>query len=222
MLVGMLLASSDLVQAAPVTLAFEATINTVIPGIPFDSGLDYRVGDVVKGRFTFDPQIGTDNMYLLAPQPHELVLDIHGAVFATPGFQIESVNDSSISDFDLASVVDILNVGAGGLSPANSATFPNLDPHQSSFRLTLYGPQTIYGPAIALQIASLPANVADWNTFTIWRQLSVAFGDGKGGAIGFQATVGPFTAVPEPASGELASLLVAFGLLKHRQIEHNN
>ena len=70
LLVVTLLASNNLVNAAPVTLAFDAQIDAVPPGIPFDSGLDYQVGDIVKGRFTFDPQVGMDNMYLLAPQSH--------------------------------------------------------------------------------------------------------------------------------------------------------
>ncbi len=48
--------------AAPVTLAFEAQIHKVFPGIPFDSGIEFTEGDVISGQFTFEPDDGDGGM----------------------------------------------------------------------------------------------------------------------------------------------------------------
>lgn len=205
--------SGSLVQAAPITFTFEATINSVYVGIPFNLGIDYQVGDVVAGKFAFDPLEGDGSTAVRVLQPHDFLLNVNGAVFATPSFEIESVNDALlIAEYSPASVVDILAAGGAGLSAANPADFPNLSLTQSSFLMRLDGPES------ALPIASVPANASDWNSFNLSRQMIVSFRDGNGGAIGFQATVGDFVVLPEPSSllGSLLGILIL--LTHHRQI----
>ena len=143
-------------------------------------------------------------------QPHEFAFNINGAVFAAPNYQIEAVNNSSISDFPLASRIDSLTVGAGGLQAANPADFPNLDPSRSGFRMTLYAPDSV------LAQASVPSGVGIWNSFFLWRSIEVSFGDGVG-HVGFQAFVGPFVEVPEPTNFAMTWFAI-FALLRPSRV----
>lgn len=195
-------------EAAPITLAFEARIDEVISGIPFDLGLDYHVGDVVSGKFTFHPLAGDGGMYLEAPQLHELSLNINGNVFWTPQFGILSVNNGLMFEPPPAIVVDRLHVGSGKLAAAFPAAFPNLDPTQSGLKMELWGTLDV------LPSASIPANVADWNALILQRRLTVFFANGTGDLVGFFATVGPFTTIPEPGIPGLVLILVLLFLLK--------
>src|SRR4029078_13352196 len=108
-------------ESAPITLSFDATIHTVFPGIPFDSGVNFAVDDIIHGRFTFEPQTSPGDMYLLATQAYELAIDVNGTELTTQGFQLESVNNSPISEFTPVNEVDVLVLGAGELSPINPA-----------------------------------------------------------------------------------------------------
>ncbi len=203
--------SSSAIFAAPATLRFDATIGTIFPGIPFDSGIDFALGDIVSGHFTFEPAEGDGGVLMFATmQPYEFSLDIGGAKFSTHGFEIQSLNDTVITDFAPASSVDSLQVGAGGLSAADPTMFPNIDPTTSGLTLLLFGPTS------SVSIPRYPEDPAVWNNFNLFRALTVAFGDGMGGVVGFQATVGQFATVPEPSAISISTLLVVIALFTHR------
>jgi hypothetical protein len=188
--------------AAPISFHFDATIGTVYDAIPFDSGLNFALGDTISGEFSFDPVPGDGSMLFDSHQPHEFSFNINGAIFTSPNFEIEAVNNAPISDFDLASIVDILRVGAGGLLADVPTNYPNLDPQFSNFRMTLYGPFN------SSTQASVPPEAADWNSFNLWRSIEVSFGDGKGHSVGFQAFVAPFSEIPEPTAEAIAWLAI--------------
>jgi len=54
--------------AAPVTFAFEVTVDSVFPGAPFDSEIDLAEGDVITGQFTFEPNAGDGNSPFMVNQ----------------------------------------------------------------------------------------------------------------------------------------------------------
>lgn len=189
-----LLAFCTTATAAPVTLRFEAEIGTIAAGLPFDSGIEYSLGDIVTGQMTFEPVVGNGGMLFESQQPFDFQLNINGVELAAPSFTIESVDGAAITDFPPADHIDSLTLAGGGLSPIVPDSLPNLDAESSGFRMALFGPTS------AIQQVEVPASVATWNDFSLWRQLSVSFRDGNGGAVGFQASVGSFAVVPEPST----------------------
>ena len=99
-------------------------------------------------------------------QPYATLLTINGVNLITPNLEIESVDDAVITDFPTASVIDSLRFGprVGCLRQIQQAVQTSiLD--RSGFTMFLYGQAT------SLPIASLPANVAAWNTFDLRREL---------------------------------------------------
>ena len=221
-LMNAFLALDPRVEAAPVTLRFDATIGTVSTGIPFDSGVQFSLGDTISGKFTFDPAEGDGGMSFHAVQPYDFFLNINYVSLFTPSFEIEAINNTVIiSDCPagvdcLSGPVDELDLGGGGLSWVENAPPLNIDPSKSGFRMTLNGMANV------LAQASHPSDADVWNDFDLRRQFDVDFEDGNGGAIGFVATLGEFVAIPEPSSLGLASLLGAFILLVRRQIIFTN
>ena len=191
--------------AAPVTLAFEAEID-ILTGLPFDSGLLFEVGDVVSGVFTFDPAEGDGSTVLELTQPRRFSLNINGVVVSTASYEVEVFNDSPITDFPSASLVDSLRLGVVTLLQFMPICCQTSTRQLPSCRLNLLA------AADVLDQASLPEAAAIWNAFNLRRQLSVIFRDGKGAVEGFQATVGQFDVVPEPtAVSSLAIALLAAG-----------
>ncbi len=212
LLVSPFIALSSTAPAAPIEFAFEATIDTVVMGIPFDLGLDYQVGDKITGKFMFDPIAGDGEMYLESQQPYKFSLDVNGHQFKVESFEIQSVNDSPTSDFLPVHVSDFLVLGSGGLTPINASAFPNLDPTRSNVRMELYGPDDV------LSTASVPPSLLVWNSFDLRRPLIVTFRDGLGGATGFQAMVEQFRAVPEPTGYQIAWILSLSTLAIQRRV----
>ncbi len=191
--VGGCLVTSKATQAAPITLRFNATIGNIYNAIPFDAGFDFALGDVIVGQFTFEPQPGDGNMVFESLQPYQFEFNINGSKFASPDYETESVNNSLIMDFSLASRIDSIRLGADNLQAMNPAEFPNIDPSHSYFQITLYAPDDAFAQA------SVPTDVTTWNKFNLWRSIEMSFGNGSGHT-GFQAFIGAFTEVPEPST----------------------
>ncbi len=182
--------------AAPVTFGFEAEIDR-LSGIPFDSGINFSVGDIISGQFTFDPSAGDGTTHFVGIQPHSFGLNINGVAVSVPTFSIEVFNDTPILDFPPTSQVDSIKLGAGDLAPLQPELFPNIDATVSNFRMEFLA------PTFSLDQASIPGSAAVWNEFVLRRQLSVRFRSGSGDVVGFHATVRPFFAIPEPTPGQL-------------------
>lgn len=196
-------------SAAPITLQFEATVTTVATGFPFESGIHFAEGDVISGVFAFEPNGGTGGMNLNTIQPYTFSLQINGKILAVPNFEIRSSNDTPIEDVPSASTIDSLVLGASGLSPQSPGI--NISPNFSGFRITLFG------AANTFDSAKIPDDLSVWNSFDVWRDISVSVRDGSGGAIGFQATIGNFQVVPEPSAIVILtfSILKLFGRARH-------
>lgn len=198
LVVGGCLMTNEAMQAAPITLRFNATIQSLSTGIPFDSGIDFAVGDVVSGQFTFEPQLGDGNAVFESSHPYQFEFNINGSHFASPNYETEAVNNSLITDFPLVNRIDSIRLGADNLQAKNPAEFPNIDPLPSGFQMTLYGSDDVFAQA------SLPADVNTWNEFTLWRMVRVSFRDGNGNVVGFNAQLSPFVQVPEPSAIAIA------------------
>ncbi len=210
-------------HAAPLTFRFDAEIHTVFTGIPFDSGIDFATGDVIIGTFTFQPNQGNGSMHLATMQDYQFALDVNGVVISTPRYEIEAFDDSSVEDFPGASIIDEIELSGSGFSPVDGATDLNLDPAQSSFRMELWAPGfPVPGEVEPFDGARIPGSLDVWNDFTLWREIIVSIRDGQGGAIGFQATVGPFAAVPEPSAQSVALLLFGTIAAFNRLFMFNN
>jgi hypothetical protein len=193
-----------------VTFRFEAEIGTIFPGIPFDSGIDYAVGDVITGQFTFEPAYGLPESLLVVVQPYSAVLKISGFAFQTPNLlrdlTLESF-DNAFYEVDCSTLCtgfqnerDTLAVG-GSLAPVSSEFLPYISPLRSSFRISLHGDPSILDQAL------LPLDSATWNEFVIEQQINVSIRGHENGVMGFQATITQFTTIPEPSS-----TLLGFGL----------
>lgn len=190
------------VQGEPVSLRFNAHIDRTPIGIPFDSGIDFAVGDVVKGQFTFNPAEGDGSNPLETIEPYEFSLDINGTIVKLPEYRLRSWNDSGITHFPLARQVDDLQLAGGGLVDQDGMPFPNIMPAISGYTLSLLGPDTIFSQA------RVPASVDEWNALAFERQIILSLRDGLGGTKGFQATVGEFSLVCEPSAVNLSLSLV--------------
>lgn len=188
-------------SSAPITLGFEAEIDRIAPGVPYESGVDSAVGDVISGTFTFDPQAREDDrIQLVTTQPYAAELRINGTTLRTDAYQAEAANNSPISDFPPASVVDSVTVAGDGLVVVRSVGQTFVNPDASFFRMRLFGEADTFEPA------RLPAAVEQWNQLSLRRQLTVSLHGSQGGVVGFQATVRQFRVVPEPTSHLLAAL----------------
>jgi hypothetical protein len=186
---------------APITFRFDAMVTTVSPGNPFDAGVQFALGDTISGEFTFDPAEGDGSKSFSAIQPYDFILHINGVSLATPSFEIEAINDVLIiSDFPPSGVVDQLILGANGLSWAENTPILSFSPAHSGFAMSLDGAASILN-----QGSHPPGHI--WNSFDLRRRLNVFLRDGLGGAVGFQATVGSFTVIPEPSAVAICFLI---------------
>lgn len=187
--------------AAPVTLRFEGVIDRTPVGIPYASGVSYEVGDRITGDITFDPEEG-QGLRLVADQPFPVTLHVNGVTLQATDYQIDTLNNANIADFPPASLIDTITLAGGGLNVQQGAGATTVDPSTSSFRLQLFGPPGVQA------LPAIPPAAALWNAFTLERQLIVHLGNGEGGVVGFQATVGQFSVVPEPSSQLLFALVI--------------
>jgi hypothetical protein len=171
------------IDAAPVTFRFDAEIHTVFPGNPFDSGIDFAAGDVITGRFTFEPNPGDGSNPIVALQTHQFQLNINGVAIAAPNYEIESFDDYSIEDFPDASIIDTLKLAGAGLTTVDASAGLNFDPLQSTFLIDLRSAADEHDQAY------IPADSDVWNQFNLWRSLRVILRDGEGGAVPHYTTL---------------------------------
>jgi hypothetical protein len=216
MLIDHLCGCSAFLHAEPVTFRFDAMITTVSPGIPFDAGVQFALGDTISGEFTFDPAEVDGGKSFSAIQPYEFILHINGVSLATPRFEIEAINNLFIiSDCPagvdcLSGFVDELIVGGAGLAGVENEPALGFEPSQSGFCMLLAG------TAIVLGLASHPPTADVWNDFDLRRQIAVFFEDGSGGTMAFGAAIGKFKTIPEPPSTGLGTIVAALMFLNCR------
>ncbi len=207
--VAFLLGAQVTLQAAPMTFAFEAEISSVSLGIPFDSGIDFSVGDTISGQFTFEP-FEEDCAVTSGPiqplgctrlQSNTFLVDVNGTEIESSSYEINVLNNGGVTGFP--QLTDLLQPRGGGLMSQSAAGSINIDSASSGFSMSLVGPTD------SIEFASIPGSPLAWNQFNLERSLNITLRDGHGGAIGFQADVSQFFVIPEPSCLCLAILALA-------------
>jgi len=214
-----LLGWSSVLQAAPVTFAFKASVDSISSGASFDSEIDLTVGDEITGRFTFDPNAGDGNSPFEVIQPYAFSVVFNGVKLSSAAYETTSRDDVHL-DVDCSDLAcpgfatsDSLSLKGSNLMEVGNLILSNLDADSSGFQMQLeewFG-HPFWGGMNILDSANIPADIGTWNQFS-GRSLKVWLGDGQGGSLSMNATVGQFTVVPEPSSGTLIFLIVISGL----------
>jgi hypothetical protein len=189
--------SRSLVQAAPVTFAFDATVTTVFDGNPFNVPFDYNVGDTFRGMFTFEPTsgIGAGDNTIFAEQMLPLGFHIDGHSLTNPMYGIRVANDTAIDDSEFPEPVDVIRLGcAEPECTPELLTLPGYEPFRVRSRMEFVG----FGPV--LDTPQIPATLEVWNALTLQRTIILDFDNVGIGSMGLQATVGDLGVVPEPSS----------------------
>jgi len=197
-------------QASPVTLEFEAEITDVSPGIPFSSGIDFALGDTVRGVFTYNPSDGDGTNPFSTIQSFGFVLDINGTKLATPSFEMSAFNNTAIFDFPPANVVDTLEIIGRNLAPFDSSQAGELDPTGSSIRIDFLGHDN------TINQAEIPGVAEVFNQFDLRRALDVTLRSNSGAVVGFQAMGTEFSVIPEPSCLYLTLFGFAIAIAPYR------
>ncbi len=203
-------------EAAPVTFGFEATVDSISPGASFDSEIGLEAGDVITGRFTFEPNARDGSSPFVVNQPYAFSVDINGVELSTAAYMATSRDDAHlvVDCTELLcpgfAISDALTLGENGLLGMGDTIQSNLNASSSGFQMQLeewFG-HPFWGGMDVLDAARIPADIGTWNQFS-GRSLQVWLEDIQGGAYRFNATVGQFTVVPEPCSG----FLICIGII---------
>lgn len=202
------LGAFSMVIAAPLTFRFEAEVTNSYNNDLFSLPFDYKVGDVIHGKMSFEPVVTTTLVDdpIASIQPYALEFEIDGTVIGTSVFGLKVLDNSAILDF-LGSgdpVFDILTAGSSiepqfPSSSPDPILFPGEDPFGLSIRLELIGESTI------MNAGDLLLSESQLNNFMLRRTLSLGFHAIGSGSMGLEANVGVFTLVPEPTSSTLAA-----------------
>jgi len=210
---------SSTLEAAPVTFAFDAEISSVSLGIPFDSGIDFSVGDTISGQFTFQPF--EENCAIAdgpfqpfgctKPQLFSFSMEIDGINLSVNSYEIDTLNNTGVFDGAGPVVQDFLEPRGRGLSPAEASRPISIDPASSGFGMMLRG------GASSINFASIPGSPDVWNQFNLERSLNIFVLDGNGGVIRIRAVVGQFSIVPEPTSLALAMTFISISTMLARR-----
>jgi len=208
--------SNSMLEAAPVTLAFEAEVSSVseTPGVDFS--LDVNEGDRLTGIFTFEPEFlpPPDNPLVtqefMVSQPFAALFEIDGNTFRTPvsteSLRLAAANNANIrvitvvdgSTHEETRVEDRVEID-GSLISQDSEAFPGLAA-PSHFSMELWGNQS------AFEAAGFSSDITVWNAFDLRRSLLISLVDNSGESLVIRAAIGEMSVVPEPAS--LTLLLV--------------
>jgi hypothetical protein len=173
-------------------------------GNEFQLPFTYQIGDVISGKLTFEPNVGTptgDNT-IKADQFHELQFDINGTVFGTSRYSVQVLDNDLViaDDLDTSNgvVVDTMILECATSSSQSCIpdpiTVPGGDPFSINARLALTGDNSI------LDMPTISEDPAVWNLFNFRRWLNLSFGNETGGSMTMLATVHEFSTAPEPSN----------------------
>jgi hypothetical protein len=202
-----------LVQSAPVTFRFNATVTDAPAANPFDLPFDYDPGDVIFGQLTFDPASAapTAENAVGADQFLGLRFTIDDTEFGTSTYNIRVINDTAFDDSDLEGPLDTMAIRCSPSDPQPCTpaliAIPGEDAFSITSRLDLVGDGSI------LNAATLSPESEIWNSFTLQRTLSLTFDNEAGGSMLLRANVGQFTALPETRSSLMMIFILTVSLL---------
>jgi hypothetical protein len=202
-------APSAILYGAPLTFQFNATVIDAAAGNPFALPFSYQVGDVITGRLTFEPGIGTPISHnaIRADQILPIEFVVEDFTFGSTAYTVEVFNDDTIEDADppLSGLVDTMKIvcSPSATEPCTPqhVMIPGFDAFSIGVRFELKGDDSIF------HFAHVSGDSSIWNSFELQRLLTVGFANDSGGIMSLAATVGQFIQVPEP-SGFVATLLL--------------
>jgi hypothetical protein len=209
---------SALLYAAPVALRFEANVGAprqgAIDEVPPDWNISLQEGDLVSGKFTFEPfDAPSSTAETTLVQLFDFVIQIKSRTLATTQYGIEVFNDRMFEE--APEPFDVIHAGCsflgGGTECAPSTISPS-DDIEWSFGAALFGDATV------LDGADLPSNVLFWGDLAVDNTMLVSFKHPVAGwAYGFSAKIESFMAVPELSAHVLFALGTMFVVATHRQ-----
>jgi hypothetical protein len=200
-LAGALSVSRALLQAAPVTLQFEATVGSPRQGadapLPPNWNIDLQQGDTITGTFTFEPfDAASNTTKTTLVQPFDFSIHIKNRTLTTSQYGVEVFNNY-ISD-DVPEPVDTILVGCPLLlnqAVCTPGTVSPTDPVEWSFQLALWGDPSV------LDGADIPADPIAWQQLIFEDSMGVTLIDDDARRFyGFLASPTSFQAVPEPGT----------------------
>lgn len=200
-LASLFLSLTSALQAAPMTLQFEATVGAPRQGVddfvPPEWGFTLAPGETVSGTFTFEPLDVPTNVHTTSVvEPMQYALYIKSQTLTTSQFGINVSDDSNPIDSNgpYDSISFGCSFGANGAvcSPSTVASGGSL---LLSMQTSLYGdPSTLNG-------ADIPSDPNVWQQFMADNTMLVSMVDPVNFRFyGFLATVVSFRAVPEPSA----------------------
>jgi len=200
-------------QAAPLTLRFEATVADG-SDVPFSVG----PGDVIDVEISFEPS-GPGPVYA---QDGELRIELSGHTLRAQGFEIHVANDQvrwidvpgRIADPDNAPDVDFSEIGDNLVisCKTDGPLFCGSIEGNSDF---LFRPLIVFSDQPSLLDSNdLPADENIWNAFAL-REMSLVLQDVSTGRAGFYAGayVGRVYLVPEPSIFGMICIMFLYGML---------
>lgn len=193
------------VDASPITLRFEATVEGAVSGavgtVPGGLSFGAAPGDVVVGSFTFNP-LDVDSSVMTTSvevfQSFTIVIDSKRLTASKYGISV--YNDVPLID-DSPLRTDTISLGSA-FFVSDTTPGGTVPPIEWSFLIGLIGKSSI------LNGADIPQDSITWDQFDYQRSLIISFPPDVSGAYGFGATVTSFSLVPEPTAAFTALTLV--------------
>jgi hypothetical protein len=192
-------AFGGVLQAAPVTMRFDATVGPPRQGVngtlPPSWNTSLQQGDTVSGTFKFEPFDAASNSYTTAlVQPFDFSIQIKSRTLTTSQYGIEVFNDVMADDVPMP--YDSIHFGCSFFGGGVVCAPPTTSADESiewAFGIAAFG------DSMLLDGADIPADPIVWQRFVSDNTMLVTFNDSvEGFAYGFLATIDSMQAVPEP------------------------
>jgi len=198
-------------EAAPVTFAFESKLDFALldPAAGAIPPLPFAAGDIVKGSFSFDPDVPvttagnpSTTIYMA-----KLQIKLEDFEILTDSFSIEVFDDSltigTIEYPDGPQVFEDFDAIILGCSPSLPAGCqPEITevPGVGLFRVSLE--LRLLGDLSVLESTEVPGSVNLWNNLDSFRSISLSFDavEPNTSTVFYGATLGGLVVVPEPSS----------------------
>jgi hypothetical protein len=219
----MLIAQS---HATPITLAFDAIVGPPRQGVdgfvPPSLGVSLQPGDIISGRFTFEPiDAPPDSRETNVVESFPFEINIKSATLKSTQFGIAASNnihvdvDCVLGDDSCATDYDSITFGCSFQGGDTVCTPNTIAPGDATNWASVI---SLYAETSALNGADVPSALAVWQQF-VPRQggITVSMDDATAHKFyGFSAQVTSFRQTPEPSA--FASVVVTLLSLAVRQV----
>jgi len=200
----LLLANGPVLEAAPVTFAFEAEVSRVDLLSPADLPFTVENGDVLTGQFTFEPLDAEPGLFGFGPSSTETVqefdfsLSVESTILSKPSYTLQVIDNNRVIDSSLFS--DQILFGVLGKPLAPRVPVPGTDNLFWGLRLLLPADGSVLtGPDIS-------SDSEVWNQFKghFILNFQEASGTNISTVLSIRGSIRNFLVVPEPSTFCLA------------------